>query len=72
MEKPHLAKRQQKYFELKEKIESDIDIRAKSQAETLTILLKKAAKLLEGLKLRAESKQPGPIEEQELYQVMQM
>ena len=48
-------------------------MRSKEQAETIEVLLKKAEKLLETLKLKSTAPpQPGPLSESELFKVMKM
>ncbi len=69
-----------KYSTLKERIEADIEIRKREMSEKITLILKRAAKLIEASKLKSGSrkgtaKREGTsldLETNELYQVMSM
>lgn len=62
-----------KYQELHLKIINDIDLRVQTDLRTLSIILKRAKKLIEAQKLKSNKKQPIPsLEDNEMYQVMKM
>ncbi|TNV82024.1 hypothetical protein FGO68_gene6596 [Halteria grandinella] len=67
-----MEKKQAKYRDLQAKLEAEIDIRINDQLQLAEVLLKRAAKMLENLRLKSKAATIShkTLEDNEMYQVM--